>query len=556
MKNLSFLLIMVFVATFGFAQQKQNVKERVDFTSTKSVQSDWAMVTNFTATDIDGVEHNLQSYLDAGKYVIVDLSCAWCSPCWTLHQSGVLDGLYDTYGPDGTDELMVLWVEIESTNTLAQITGTTGTTGNAYADNTQGDWTEGGTWPVPIIDDASVRNSFLELYSGGVPSVFMVCPSGAYKDVTNEAWTSVAAVYGTISGCPTDTDVPEADFSGSLNGFINTNMSFTNESFSVSSITSYNWTFESGTPATSTDENPTVQWSTAGTYDVTLEVTNANGSNSTTKSVEVIDPGNVDDYHVTFEECIVGSEFATDFAPYGWTSLDNDGGNVYTDFSDYGVSGPSTFVVYSHALANEKAPAAGDKAGFVVTTNPPPYNDDWFISPLLQLGTGSTMSLDVLTGNDTWGLEKYHIMVSTTNNSPNSFTDISGEKEAPNTWTNETFNLGAYDNQEVYIAVNYTGEDTFYFMIDNIDVNTTVDSELEEASQLTIYPNPTTGMLRVNNVEGAQVQVLNHLGQTVVNIDNANANNAINLSEFSDGTYIVKIIMNDQVATRRIVLTK
>ena len=74
--------------------------------------------------------------------------------------------------------------------------------------------------------------------------------------------------------------------------------------------------------------------------------------------------------------------------------------------------------------------------------------------------------------------------------------------------------------------------------------------------EMDIYPNPTTGMLSVNNVEGAQVQVLNHLGQVVVNIDNANANNAIDLSEFSDGTYIVKIIMNDQVATRRIILTK
>lgn len=35
----------------------------------------------------------------------------------------------------------------------------------------------------------------------------------------------------------------------------------------------YNWTFEGGTPATSTDENPSVVYNTPGVYDVTLEVT-------------------------------------------------------------------------------------------------------------------------------------------------------------------------------------------------------------------------------------------------------------------------------------------
>ncbi len=50
------------------------------------------------------------------------------------------------------------------------------------------------------------------------------------------------------------------------------------------SATTYNWTFTGGTPATSTDPNPTVTYSTAGTYSVVLTVSNANGSNSVTKN--------------------------------------------------------------------------------------------------------------------------------------------------------------------------------------------------------------------------------------------------------------------------------
>jgi PKD repeat protein len=49
---------------------------------------------------------------------------------------------------------------------------------------------------------------------------------------------------------------------------------------SLGSPTSWNWTFEGGTPPTSTDQNPTVVYNTAGVYDVTLDI--ADGSYSST----------------------------------------------------------------------------------------------------------------------------------------------------------------------------------------------------------------------------------------------------------------------------------
>jgi PKD repeat protein len=41
---------------------------------------------------------------------------------------------------------------------------------------------------------------------------------------------------------------------------------------------SWAWTFEGGTPASSTEQNPVVQYNTAGTFDVTLVATNSHGS--------------------------------------------------------------------------------------------------------------------------------------------------------------------------------------------------------------------------------------------------------------------------------------
>jgi len=53
---------------------------------------------------------------------------------------------------------------------------------------------------------------------------------------------------------------------------------------SSQSPTSWVWTFEGGTPSTSNAENPTVSYSTPGTYDVQLIATNATGSDTEIKT--------------------------------------------------------------------------------------------------------------------------------------------------------------------------------------------------------------------------------------------------------------------------------
>lgn len=57
---------------------------------------------------------------------------------------------------------------------------------------------------------------------------------------------------------------------------------------SSNSPTSWNWSFPGGSPATSTAQNPTVTYATSGNYDVTLEVTNASGTQSKTFTNQVI----------------------------------------------------------------------------------------------------------------------------------------------------------------------------------------------------------------------------------------------------------------------------
>lgn len=82
---------------------------------------------------------------------------------------------------------------------------------------------------------------------------------------------------------PSDPCIPQADFYASTNRICSDNtVSFTmNETDAAA--TSQSWTFEGGTPGTSTAANPTVLYATPGVYAVSLTTTNATGSSTTTK---------------------------------------------------------------------------------------------------------------------------------------------------------------------------------------------------------------------------------------------------------------------------------
>ena len=56
---------------------------------------------------------------------------------------------------------------------------------------------------------------------------------------------------------------------------------------SINNPTSWSWTFNGGSPSGSTTQSPSVAYSTAGTYDVTLIVSNTFGSDTLTKEISV-----------------------------------------------------------------------------------------------------------------------------------------------------------------------------------------------------------------------------------------------------------------------------
>jgi PKD repeat protein len=103
---------------------------------------------------------------------------------------------------------------------------------------------------------------------------------------------TVTLTAANINGSDTETKVnyitvttlqpPVADFvASSTNISAGDSVDFTDQSSNVP--TSWSWTFAGGTPGSSTDQNPTVTYSTPGTYTVTLVAGNAAGSDTETK---------------------------------------------------------------------------------------------------------------------------------------------------------------------------------------------------------------------------------------------------------------------------------
>lgn len=157
----------------------------------------WA--PDFTATDLDGNTQHLYDYLDQGYTVILDISATWCGPCWSYHNSGALENLYDQYGPGTTeDKVMVFMVEGDGSTTVAELNGIGG--------STQGDWVTG--TPYPIMDNAGIADDYEITY---FPTIYMICPNRIVNEVgqptTAQLWNMVqqdcaAATSGSNAALP------------------------------------------------------------------------------------------------------------------------------------------------------------------------------------------------------------------------------------------------------------------------------------------------------------------------------------------------------------------
>ena len=139
--------------------------------------------------------------------------------------------------------------------------------------------------------------------------------------------------------------LPSAQFAAATTqGCTPFSVQFNNQSSDNAST--FAWTFPGGTPGNSTDENPTVVYNTAGTYDVTLTVTNSVG-NSTETLTDYISVGSapVADFNALPNDLVVAfNAMSPNADSYSWnfgdgnSSTDPDPVHTYAAVGTYQVS--------------------------------------------------------------------------------------------------------------------------------------------------------------------------------------------------------------------------
>ncbi len=204
-------------------------------------------------------------------------------------------------------------------------------------------------------------------------------------------------------------------------------------------------------------------------------ITKAGGLSISTDTIDAPLKSPINSYIMDFENVPDFSLLFND-----WTVNDVDKHDTYgiTSYSFLHQSEPMAFICFNPAqvnpsMASDQAikPHSGLKFGACFSSNPP-SNDDWFISPQIQLGTNGSFSFWIKSYNDTYGVDDYLVAVSTTGNTPANFTSISGNDtlHTTTTWVKKTFNLNNYNNQKVFVAIHCISNDHFIMMIDDLEV--------------------------------------------------------------------------------------
>lgn len=331
-------------------------------------------------------------------------------------------------------------------------------------------------------------------------------------------------------------------------------------------VSTYNWTGSLASNATATVTLPSVT-TTAGSHTFTAYTSNPNSgtdgntsNDSYTSSFSVVASG----LSLPFSEGFEG----TTFVPTGWVLNNPDNSTTWertTTAAKTGVA--SAFMnnwVYSTGsgerdemtlpmlnLASVSSPSLTFQVAHQVyydASDPGPYHDT--LEVLVSTNCGATWSSVYKKWNTT--------LATTVPTSSNSeFTPTS------NQWRLETISLSSYASaSNAMIRFRSISDYSNNLFVDDVNISGLTNiTETELNEMISVFPNPTNGILNINlgfaDAGDVQVRVFNTLGEQV---DLIRANNSVggnysfDLSDRTNGIYFVEISTAYGKITRKVLL--
>ncbi|HEV7232409.1 MAG TPA: T9SS type A sorting domain-containing protein [Bacteroidia bacterium] len=324
-------------------------------------------------------------------------------------------------------------------------------------------------------------------------------------------------------------------------------VNFTDQSTFVP--TSWSWTFQGGTPATSNLQNPSVVYNTAGTYSVTLTSSNANGNNSMTKTVYI--------QVVATVALPLAQDFQNStFPPANWINYDAANDNITWMRNATTGKGSNACMWYDNYDIN----ATGTRDEFrtpifnVSTANQKLYFDVAYA----QYDNTYSDSLAVLITTDCWATSTTLYVKGGTSlaTAPNVTNNIF--VPTANQWRTDTVSLAPYIGlSSLMVAFQNRGHNGQAIYVDNINLTTVIAgvANLSDQGQLNIFPNPFTDKVRFDFGQSAEpkiISVFDILGKKISSVSVSGTSAEMDLSSLSAGIYLIQVKVKDGYITRKV----
>lgn len=356
----------------------------------------------------------------------------------------------------------------------------------------------------------------------------------------------------------------KADFQS--NNLLNTvcqgnSLTFTDLSWN-GAPTSWNWTFQGGTPAISSDSSPVIQYNTPGIYDVGLTVTNGSGTVNTTKTSFVTVNSSTATYSNTFySEGFEGS------------SIPNTDWNIRNQ-----APGGNTWVQTTSAAAT------GSKSVMITNTSTSDTYIDELISPSINM-TAITSNLNLtfkaaFAQKTSTSVDKIQVYVSTNcglnwtlryskSGAGLSTGGIQSSSFTPTAsqWTQHTVALSGYAPQtNLYIMFRFTSNGGNNIFIDDINIGgaNSIDEGLESTINFNLYPNPIdeNSIISFNilNKQKVELKIYDVIGREVSSLFNgylSAGDHQYSIAEkvnLTAGVYFVSLGIDRQRFTKKLIV--
>jgi PKD repeat protein len=199
------------------------------------------------------------------------------------------------------------------------------------------------SFTVNIPVNANLGSQYLVFFADATKSIIET-------DETNNLTTIPITIIDKNSSMPISNFTTNV-----ISTTIGNSIIFTDQS--TNNPTSWQWTFEGGTPNTSTQQNPEVTYITKGSFDVTLLVTNASGNTTETKKG-----------YATITEIVSGSNVWTGATDTNWATTTNwSSGVLPTATDDVVISNvPNKPIIDASTIATTKNLAINESSSLIV----------------------------------------------------------------------------------------------------------------------------------------------------------------------------------------------